>query len=391
MANRPPAAPRPRVVVVGAGFGGLAVARGLRSAPVDITLLDRRNLHLFQPLPYQVATASLSPGQISWPVRSIFSAQRNTRVLMMEVSGVDTRSRTVTDGSSIVPYDYLVLATGARHAYFGNEGWEPFAPGLKTIEDARALRENLLRAYEIADKTPDAEERRRRLTTVIVGGGATGVEMAGAAAELTHRTLKGEFRTIDTQSMRIVVVEAGPRLLRAFPVELSEKCLSWLAVSPTLNLGDHPEIFVIGDTCVATSDGKQVPGIAPAAKQMGSYVAKVIEAHAAQEPLPPPFKYRHQGDLAVIGRGAAVVRVGKISLSGFTGWVFWSLVHVMFLIGFRSRTSVALDWIWAFVTRQRSARLISDGDPSSFATPVPSDVQRSRKRDSATQGGGHAA
>ena len=159
----------------------------------------------------------------------------------------------------------------------------------------------------------------------------------------------------------------------------------------TLNLGDHPEIFVIGDTCVATSDGKPVPGIAPAGKQMGSYVAKVIEAHAAQKPLPPPFKYRHQGDLAVIGRGAAVVRVGKISLSGFTGWVFWSLVHVMFLIGFRSKTSVALDWIWAFVTRQRSARLISDGDPSSFATPVPSDVQRSRKRDSATQGGGHAA
>jgi NADH dehydrogenase len=287
------------------------------------------------------------------------------------------------------------------------------------------------------------------LTTVIIGGGATGVEMAGAVAELAHRTLKGEFRTIDPRSMRIVVVEAEARLLRAFPVELSEKCLSSLAkmnvevrlkarvtdcdaegvsvdgvridaatviwaagvqaspaadwlntkadgsnrvfVSPTLNLGDYPEIFVIGDTCVATSDGKPVPGIAPAAKQMGGYVAKVIDAYAAHKPLPPPFKYRHQGDLAVIGRGAAVVRVGKISLSGFTGWVFWSLVHVMFLIGFRSKTSVALDWIWAFVTRQRSARLISDGAASSLATSVPSDVQHPRKRDSTTQGGGHAA
>ncbi|MGO7091832.1 NAD(P)/FAD-dependent oxidoreductase [Rhizobium leguminosarum] len=449
MVNRPPASPRPRVAVVGAGFAGLAVAQGLRSAPVDITLLDRRNFHLFQPLLYQVATASLSPGQISWPVRSVFSAQKNARVLMMEVNAVDTRSRTVTDGSSVVPYDYLVLATGARHAYFGNERWEPFAPGLKTIEDARALRENLLRAYETAEKTRDGAERRRCLTTVIVGGGATGVEMAGAVAELANRTLKGEFRTIDPQSMRIVVVEAGPRLLRTFPVELSEKCLSsldkmnvevrlksrvtdcdakgvsvdglridaatviWAAgvqaspaanwlnaradksnrvfVSAALNLDDHPEIFVIGDTCAAMSDGKPVPGIAPAAKQMGAYVAKVIGAHAAQKPPPPPFRYRHQGDLAVVGRSAAVVRIGKISLTGFTGWIFWSLVHVMFLIGFRSKTSVALDWIWAFVTRQRSARLISDGDASPLATSASSDVQLSPKRDSTSQGGGHAA
>ncbi|MGO7863338.1 NAD(P)/FAD-dependent oxidoreductase [Rhizobium leguminosarum bv. trifolii] len=449
MFNHPPVSTRPRVVIVGAGFGGLAAAQGLRSVPVNITLLDRRNFHLFQPLLYQVATASLSPGQISWPVRSIFSGQKNARVLMMEVNAVDTLSRTVTDGTSVVPYDFLVLATGARHAYFGNEAWEPFAPGLKTIEDARALREKLLRAYEAAEKTSDAAERRKCLTTVIVGGGATGVEMAGAVAELAHRTLKGEFRNIEPQSMRIVVVEAGPRLLRTFPVGLSEKCLTsltgmgvevrlkarvtdcdargvaidgmridaatviWAAgvqaspaagwlnaraddsnrafVSPTLNLDDHPEIFVIGDTCVATSDGKPVPGIAPAAKQMGGYVAKVIGAHAAHKPLPPPFKYRHQGDLAVIGRGSAVVRVRKISLSGFTGWVFWSLVHVMFLIGFRSKISVALDWIWAFVTRQRSARLISDGDASSLAAPAPSDFQHSRKRDSTTQGGSHAA
>jgi NADH dehydrogenase len=446
--DRPPTPPRPRVVIVGAGFGGLAVAQGLRSASVDITLMDRRNFHLFQPLLYQVATASLSPGQISWPVRSIFSAQKNARVLMMEVKAVDTRARCVTDGNLVVQYDYLVLATGATHAYFGNEGWEPFAPGLKTIEDARALRENLLRAYETAEKTSDTAQRRRCLTTVIVGGGATGVEMAGAVAELANRTLKGEFRTIDPQSMRIVVVEAGSRLLRAFPLELSEKCLSsltkmnvevrlksrvtdcdaegvsvdgsridastviWAAgvqaspaanwlnaradksnrvfVSPTLNLDGHPEIFVIGDTCLATSDGKPVPGIAPAAKQMGAFVAKMIDAYAAQRPPPQRFKYRHQGDLAVIGRGAAVVRVGKISLTGFAGWVFWSLVHVMFLIGFRSKTSVALDWIWAFVTRQRSARLISDGDASSFATPASSDAQASRKRNSTTQGDGHA-
>ncbi|AUW42581.1 NAD(P)/FAD-dependent oxidoreductase [Rhizobium leguminosarum] len=443
-----PVPSRPRVVVVGAGFGGLSAAKNLRSAPVDITLLDRRNFHLFQPLLYQVATASLSPGQISWPVRSVFAGQKNARVLMMEVNAVDVDARTVTDGKTIVPYDYLVLATGATHAYFGHEAWEPFAPGLKTIEDARSLREKLLYAYETAERTSDPDEKRRCLTTVIVGGGATGVEMAGAVAELAHRTLLGEFRSIDPQSMRIVLVEASQRLLPAFPSGLSQKCLAslramgvevrlkslvtectgkgvsvgdawidaatviwaagvqasdaakWLnverdrshrvVVESDLTLQSRPDVFVIGDTCLARLDGKPVPGTAPAAKQMGTYVARVIKARVANTSPPPPFTYRHQGDLAVIGRGSAVVRVGKVSMSGFAGWLFWCLVHVMFLIGFRSKSSVAFDWFWSLVTRQRSARLISDGDANPISSSTSSNVQPWTRKNS-KQGGDHAA
>ncbi len=445
--KRPTLPARPRVVVGGAGFGGLSAGKALRSAPVDITVLDRRNFHLFQPLLYQVATASLSPGQISWPVRSVFAGQKNARVLMMEVNSVDLVAQTVSDGNSVIPYDFLVIATGARQAYFGHETWEPFAPGLKTIEDARSLREKLLYAYETTERTSDAEVKRRCLTTVIVGGGATGVEMAGAVAELAHRTLRGEFRNIDPRSMKIILVEAGQKLLPAFPPELSQNCLgslramdievrlksrvtectargvsvgdawidaatviwaagvqasdaaNWLdaecdgshrvVVESDLSVPSRPDVFVIGDTCLAKLDGNPVPGIAPAAKQMGSYVAQVIQARISNSSPPSPFAYRHQGDLAVIGRGSAVVQVGTVSMSGAVGWLFWCLVHVMFLIGFRSRASVAFDWFWSFVTRQRSARLISDGSANPMKS-TSANVQ-AWTGESSKQGGDHAA
>jgi NADH:ubiquinone reductase (H+-translocating) len=411
----------PRVVIVGAGFGGLSAAQALKSAPIEITLVDRRNFHLFQPLLYQVATAALSPGDIAWPVRSIFARQKNVRVMMLDVSTVDTIAKTVSDGVTTLTYDYLIVATGATHAYFGHEEWAPFAPGLKTIDDARALREQLLSAFELAERSESDEVRQRCLTTVIIGGGATGVEMAGAVAELSRRTLKGEFKRIDPGKMRIVLVEAGPRLLSAFPEALSDRCrrslinvgvevrtdtrvtdccergvsfgseridaatIVWAAgvqasqaaqwlraehdrsnrviVEPDLSIPGQANIFVIGDTSAALSGGRSVPGLAPAAKQMGRYIGRLIAARARNRPAPPAFSYKHQGDLAVIGRKSAVVALGKLHLSGFIAWIFWCLVHVLFLIGFRSKAVVAFEWLWSFVTRQRSARLISDGAP----------------------------
>jgi NADH:ubiquinone reductase (H+-translocating) len=417
--SRESSAALPRVVIIGAGFGGLTAARALKSAPVEITLIDRRNFHLFQPLLYQVATAALSPGDIAWPVRSIFASQKNVHVVMMEVSAVDTTTRTVSDGSTTLTYDYLIIATGATHAYFGHPDWEQFAPGLKTIEDARDLRERLLFACELAERSDSEELRQRCLTTVIVGGGATGVEMAGAVAELSHRTLRGEFKRIDPRKMRIVLVEAGPRLLPAFPQSLSGRCkrsladmgveirtgssvtgcselgvllgperinaatvvwaagvqaskaAQWLGaehdksnrvlVRPDLSVPGRANVFVIGDTSAVQSNGRPVPGVAPAAKQMGVYVGRLIAARVRDAPAPPAFAYKHQGDLAVIGRKSAVVASRKLRLSGSVAWMFWCFVHVLFLIGFRSKVVVAFDWLWSFVTRQRSARLISDG------------------------------
>ncbi|MBV8688057.1 MAG: NAD(P)/FAD-dependent oxidoreductase [Alphaproteobacteria bacterium] len=411
----------PRVVIVGAGFGGIEAARALRKAPVDVTILDRRNFHLFQPLLYQVATAALSAGDIAWPVRSIFRRQRNARVLLAEVTGVDRAARRLrVEGGAAVPYDHLVLATGARHSYFGHDEWSDAAPGLKGIDDAMLLRGRLLAAFERAELAEDPAEQRRLMTIVIVGGGPTGVELAGAVAELAHNSLSGEFRAIDPREARIVLVETGPRLLGAYPEPLSDVArrslekmqvevrtdtavtaadaggvtigdgkrieaatLAWAAgvaaspaarwlgaphdhagrveVAPDLSVPGHPEICVVGDTAaVARADGRPVPGIAPAAKQMGRYAGRRIAAQVAGRPAPAPFVYRHHGDLATIGRMSAVVSLGPVRLTGLIGWLFWSAIHIWFLIGFRSRIVVAMDWAWSYLTFQRGARLIPE-------------------------------
>jgi NADH dehydrogenase len=420
---------RPRVVIVGAGFAGVEAARALQKAPVDIALIDRRNFHLFQPLLYQVATAALSPGDIAWPIRSVFRQQKNVTVLMTEISGVNLAKRAITDGTVVIPFDFLILATGAMHSYFGDDEWARFAPGLKGIDDATSLRQRLLSAFERAELTADVKEQSRQLTIVVVGGGPTGVEMAGAVAELTHRALAGEFRKIDPTTARIVLIEAGPRLLAAFPTNLSEvtrrsleaMCVEvrtatlvtscdqngvtlghgerieaativWAAgvtaspaalwigtahdragraqVSPDLSAAGHPDIFIIGDTAVVTDGtGRSVPGVAPAAKQMGRYVGKLIAARLAGRATPRPFTYHNSGDLATIGRKSAVVSLGRVRLTGFLGWLFWCLVHIWFLIGFRSRTVVAFNWVWSYLTFQRGARLISDRRLRSDPTP----------------------
>jgi NADH:ubiquinone reductase (H+-translocating) len=411
----------PRVVIVGAGFGGLEAARALRNAPVELTIVDRRNFHLFQPLLYQVATAALSPGDIAWPIRSIFRRQRNARVLLAEVAGVDPAARLLrVDGVAAIPYDYLVLATGAMHSYFGHQEWSDTAPGLKGISDAMTLRERLLSAFERAELADDPASGHGPLTVVIVGGGPTGVELAGAVAELAHKTLSGEFRRIEPRKARIVLIEAGPRLLGTFPAHMSDVArrslekmevevrtdtpvtavdragvtigngerieaatIGWAAgvtaspaadwlgaahdragrvqVGPDLSIPGHPEIFVVGDTAaVAWADGRPVPGIAPAAKQMGRYAGRLIAARVTGRPAPGPFVYRHNGDLATIGRQSAVVSLGPVRLTGFIGWLFWSAIHIWFLIGFRSRIVVAVNWLWSYLTFQRSARLIPE-------------------------------
>lgn len=408
---------------MGAGFGGLEAARALARAPVEVTLVDRHNHHTFQPLLYQVATAALSPADIAWPIRAILRDQRNARVLLGTVSAVDTAARILRTQEFEVPYEILVLATGATHSYFGHDEWAPAAPGLKRVEDATSIRRRLLMAFERAEAVADAVERRRLLTFVIVGGGPTGVEMAGAMVELAGHTLRSDFRSIDPQSARIVLVEAGPRLLPALPEELSRyaeniltrrgvevrtgtmvtgcdargvdlatgriegSTIIWAAgvvaspaatwigaphdragriiVEGDLSIPGHPEIFAIGDTAVVTDrSGKPVPGVAPAAKQMGRYVGRVIAARAAGTPAPPPFRYRHQGDLAAIGRNAAVVHLGRLKLTGFAGWLFWSLVHIYFLIGARNRIAVAFKWLWDYITMQRGVRLITTAPPS---------------------------
>lgn len=406
------------IVVIGAGFAGLQLVRELKGAPVRVTLIDRRNHHLFQPLLYQVATTILATSDIAWPIRSLFRYRPEVTTLMGEVSGVDRAAKTVqlTDGAEI-GYDTLVLATGARHAYFGNDAWEPFAPGLKTLEDSTTIRRRLLLAFERAEREEDPARRQAQLTFCIVGGGATGVELAGIIAELSQR-LAPEFRSIDTRKARVMLVEAGPRLLPVFPEALSaytaealtglgvevrlgkavtscdatgvtigeeripaativwaagvqaSRAAAWLGaeadragrtlVGPDLALPDAPEIFVIGDTAsVRNSDGKPVPGIAPAAKQQGQYVARVLRARLAGAPAPGPFHYRHMGNLATIGPRSAVIDFGKIRMKGRLAWWIWGLAHIYFLIGTRSRFAVALSWLWSFLSGQRSARLIT--------------------------------
>lgn len=412
---------RAKVVIVGAGFGGLEAAKSLARAAVDVTVLDRQNHHCFQPLLYQVATAALSPADVAWPIRHILRKQKNATVLMAEVRGIDTGKRVVHADSIDIPYDYLVLATGATHSYFGHDEWAAVAPGLKRIEDATRIRRHILIAFEHAELATDAAERRRLLTFAIVGGGATGVEMAGAISEVARQSLAKDFRHIDPTAARIVLIEAGPRIMPTFPENLSDyvkrtldkkgvevmtsrrvtgcgargvelehgrldagtviwaagvvasPAARWLdaahdragrvLVNPDLSVPGHPDVFVIGDTA-KVADKEGIPGTAPPAKQMGAYVGALIAAKVAGRPPPPPFRYRHLGDLATIGRHAAVVKLGWLELTGFLGWLFWSAVHIYFLIGVRDRFMVAFTWLWDYVTFQRGARLITEVPPA---------------------------
>jgi NADH:ubiquinone reductase (H+-translocating) len=410
-------AARPQVLIVGAGFGGLACARGLRKAPVAVTVVDRRNFHLFQPLLYQVATAGLNPSDIAWPIRSVLRDQTNARVLLAEVTGIDTTAReALLDDGRRLAWDWLVLATGATHNYFGHDDWAAVAPGLKRVDDATLIRRRILLAFERAEGTSDPAERARLMTFAIVGAGPTGVELAGAIAELARHALARDFRAIDPRSARIVLLEGGERVLPAFPPALSDYALRvlrrmdvevwlgrqvtacdarglvasgerlecgtllwaagvaaspaarWLGapadragrvrVNPDLGVPGHPGVFVIGDTCAVPG----VPGVAPAAKQQGRHAADTILAAAAGRPAPGPFRYRDFGNLATIGRNHAVVDFGRLRMTGFAAWVLWAVAHVYFLIGTRNRVLVALQWLWGYVTFGRGARLIVGSD-----------------------------
>ncbi len=426
---------RPRVVIVGAGFGGLAAAMELRKAPVDVTIIDRRNYHLFQPLLYQVATAGLSPADIAMPIRSIVRHQRNTTVLLGRVTGVDKAAREVLIGERRVPYDYLVVATGARHSYLGNDEWEPFAPGLKKIDDATAIRGRILEAFELAELEPDPVKQRPLQNFVVVGGGPTGVEMAGAIAELSKNALAADFRNIDPRAARVILIEAGPRVLPSFPERLSDaarrslerlgvdvrlghpvshcdrngvvvaserieaRTIIWAAgviaspasrwleadrdrvgrvnVRENLSLPGHQEIFVIGDTALALdSEGKPLPGIAAVAKQQGRYIAHLIRRRVCDRGELSAFHYRHYGSLATIGRTAAVASIGRLHLSGWLAWMLWSLIHIYFLIGVRNRISVLVTWIWAYLTFQRGSRLITGPDVKPDASEIAAEGAR---------------
>ncbi|MGH8585854.1 MAG: NAD(P)/FAD-dependent oxidoreductase [Gammaproteobacteria bacterium] len=412
---------RPRVVIVGAGFAGMWAARALARAPVEITVIDRRNYHLFQPLLYQVATAALSPGDIAWPIRRMLRRQRDTRVLLGEITGVDMQRRAVSLGDQSIPYDYLILATGVRHDYFGHDDWEASAPGLKELDDATRIRRRILLAFERAECGSDPSAQRRLLTFVIVGGGPTGVELAGAIAELARRALAADFRHIDPKSARILLCEAGERVLPAFPEALSRyagralarlgvevklkspvtDCGPWgvtvgterveaatvlwaagvaaspvarwlgieadrlgrVPVAPDLSVPGLPEVFVAGDVAlVSDATGRPLPGVAPAAKQAGAYVARVIAARVAGRPAPPPFRYRDFGNLATIGRRAAVIDFGWLRIKGGIAWWIWGIAHIYFLIGMRNRLIVSLQWLWAYLTFDRGARLITGGE-----------------------------
>jgi len=407
---------RPRVVIIGAGFGGLSAAKSLAKAPFDVALIDRYNYHMFQPLLYQVATAALSPGDIAFPIRTVFRRAPNVRVVLATVSAIDAERNEVIAEANRIPFDYLIVATGARQAYFGHDDWAPHAHGLKTIGDAVYLRDRILLAFEKAETETDPDERRRLLNFVVVGGGATGVELTGAIAELAKRTLASDFRTINPGSARIVLVEAGPRLLRQFdeslshsaqraleklgaevrlgtavtgcdeagismgPERIETRTIMWSAgveaspagrwlgaetdragrvkVEPDLSLPGRPHIFVLGDTALVTGVGGQpLPGVAPVAKQQAAYVAQVIVARVAGRPV-APFHYRDYGMLATIGRSHALVQFGRVKLSGFPAWVLWCFAHIFFLIGFRNRLFVMLNWAWNFLASRRGARLI---------------------------------
>ncbi len=410
----------PHVVIVGGGFAGLWATRALASAPVRVTLVDRGNHHLFQPLLYQVATAGLSAPDIAAPLRHILRRQRNVTVLMEAVEGIDAARREVrVRRGPPLRYDFLLLASGATHAYFGHEEWEPHAPGLKTLDDALHIRRRILSAFERAEAEEDPGARRALLTFAIVGGGPTGVELAGTLAEIARHTLKREFRRIDPRHARVLLLEAGPRVLSTFPEALSEKArrqlerlgvevrtgtpvaaidadgvllggeriaartVLWAAgvaasplaralgvpldragrvpVQPDLSVPGVADVFVAGDLAAVQQDGRPVPGVAPAAKQMGRHVARAIRARIGGKAT-APFRYRDYGNLATIGRMAAVVHLGKLELSGALAWWFWLVAHIFFLIGFRNRLAVMLDWTWAYWSYQRAARIILGRD-----------------------------
>ncbi|QCP52152.1 NAD(P)/FAD-dependent oxidoreductase [Trinickia violacea] len=409
----------PQVVVVGGGFGGIETVRGLRNSRCRITLIDQRNHHLFQPLLYQIATAALSPGEIATPIRSLFRGQRNVQVRLGTVTGVDTATREVLIGAARVKFDYLVLATGARHSYFGNDHWAPYAPGLKSIGDATSIRSRLLRAFEEAETAEDEAARAAWLTFIIVGGGPTGIELAGAIAELAHHGMDQEYHTFDPSTSRVILVHAGSRILPTFPPSLSaaaehslrklgvtvyldtrvlgvdqngadlgkdriaSRTILWaagVAASPVAKWLNQPEdasgrvrvnddlsvpavegVYAIGDAASSLGwKGAAVPGLAPAAKQQGKYTARVIDAQLAGHRRPPPFRYRHFGSLATIGRQAAVAEIGPIRMWGAPAWWFWGAAHIAFLTGGPNRAKVMLDWLWAYVTYRRSTRLITD-------------------------------
>ncbi len=421
----------PRVVIVGGGFGGLTAARALRRAPVRVTLIDRRNHHLFQPLLYQVATAALSPGDISAPIRHVLRDQRNAEVLLAEVTGVDVARREVQihdlagDWDRAIPYDYLVIATGADQSYFGHDEWATYAPGMKSLQDATGLRHKILLAFETAEDLMerDPELAQEYLTFVVVGAGPTGVEMAGELAEVAHKSLVRDFRHINPASARIVLVEAGPHILAAYPRSLTRRgtdklrrlgvevrtgtpveavdangvvvdgerirarTIIWAAgvtaspagkwlgaatdragrviVTPELTVPDHPDIFVIGDTAHAEQHGAMLPGLAPVALQQGRYVARIIRrsvgAHSARPTRPvKPFAYVDKGTLSTVGRLYALADIHGLRVAGFLAWLLWVGVHIFFLIGFRNRFVVMFQWAWAFITYQRGARLITN-------------------------------
>jgi len=404
-----------RVIIVGAGFGGLAVAKGLARLPAEITLIDRQNHHLFQPLLYQVATAGLSPADIAWPIRRLVRSQRNARVLLGEVTGVDPLRKVVRLGGRPMAYDWLVIATGASHGYFGHEDWAEHAPGLKDLDDATRIRRQLLLAFERAEMASSPELCARLLTIAIVGGGPTGVEMAGAVAELARRALAADFREIDPRQTRVLLLEAGPRLLPSFPEELSRyteaalrrlgvevrlgkavtRCgadgvtlgdevieagtIIWAAgvtaspaarwlgiagdragrvpVGPDLRPAGLDDVYVIGDTAIVR--GAPLPGIAPVAKQQGAYVAHAIQARVLGSQEPPPFVYRDRGLLATIGRRAAVISYRRMRLKGRLAWWLWGAAHIYFLVSLRNRLIVVTQWLWSYLAFERGARLIT--------------------------------
>jgi NADH dehydrogenase len=425
---QPPEA-APRIVIVGGGFGGLYAARALGNAVVDVTVVDRTNHHVFQPLLYQVATASLSPSQIAYPIRSVLRHQRNTRVLLAEVTAVDVASRTVLLRDGELSYDYLILAAGARHSYFDHPEWEPVAPGLKTLDDALDMRGRILLAFERAERETDLQRRRALLTFVVVGGGPTGVELAGAIGEIAGKVLAQDFRTFDSRETRTILVEAGPRILPMFPDALSLKAVRslgrlgvevrtgegvarmepgavwigeariasstvlWAAgvapsplarslgvpldragrvmVNADLSIPGHPEVLVIGDlaACVDAA-GTPLPGLAPVAIQQGEYAARTI-MRATRGETRVPFHYRDKGTMATIGRAAAVVNIGRLRLSGYPAWLLWCFIHILWLIGFRNRFLVMIEWAWAYLRSERSARLITRETASSTPSPGP--------------------
>ena len=414
---------KPRVVIIGGGFGGLYAARALKRDDVDLTLLDRTNHHLFQPLLYQVATATLAPTDITAPIRWLLRRQANATVLMTEVERVDTERRLVIaeDGREY-PYDYLIVAAGARHAYFGHPEWETFAPGLKSIDDAIRLRQRILSAFERAELTDDEGERRALLSFVVIGGGPTGVELAGMLPMIAQHSLPGDFRRIAPESARVTLLEGGDRILPSYPAGLSEHArldlislgvdvrlralvtgvergvvrvgdevlrahtVIWAAgnaasplgaslgapldragrilVAPDLSIPGHPEIFVIGDMAAITTGGRAVPGVAPAAMQMGSHAAKNIRRTLEQRER-ISFVYRNKGDLATIGRHRAIADFGRLQVTGSLAWWFWLFLHIMYLAGFRNRLSVLIEWGYSYLTYQRGARLITRGTPDS--------------------------